>query len=131
MRTLKVYLSGCSDEKGYRKYVIDKYGKVLDLLDPMTLTWDQVNSDIGKNSRANYIVIRDKKLILESNIVVAYIKVGSTFGTTMEIIYAYSNGIPIYLIDETKKFRENPWVVFHSSKVFDSIDECFEHILEK
>lgn len=126
---LTIYLAGHSKETYYRAYVKKKYAR-LNLIDPMEIHVFDLDNLVGKNNVHTFIVRRDQKLILESDILVAYIKVGSTFGTTMEIAFAKSNNIPVYVID-TNRSREDIWLKYHTDKFFDEIDDCFEYILGK
>jgi len=128
MEKLRIYTAGCTEEIEYRRIVHESYDQYFDIVDPLTLTWKKLDeSNISKNLYHTYIVTRDKKLILSCHVLVAYVKKCS-WGTTMEILWAHSNGIPVFLIDPTKQVRKDGWVEFHVSKVFDSIDECFEHM---
>ena len=99
----------------------------------MLVTHHQVIDEIGLNEYATWIVRRDKKWILESDIFVVYIgDQGATWGSAMEIIFAYENGIPVYVIDASvNKSGNDGWVKFHTKKSFNSIDECFDFILSK
>lgn len=128
---LKVYLGGWAEEKEYRKEVTKKYNDKFILLDPMTISHLEVIEKIGINEYDTYIVRRDKKMILESDILVVYMKVGPTFGSVMEIMFAYNNGIPVYIIDPTEgmKYASNAWVKFHTKKSFSNIDDCFNYML--
>jgi len=128
------YLAGWSQYTEYREFAIKNYGDKVNLLNPMSITHLEVIDNIGKNEYDTYIVRRDKKLILSSDILVAYLgDQGSTWGTTMEIIFAYENGVPVYVIDTTlgMKNYNDAWVKFHTKKVFDSITECFEYIISR
>lgn len=128
---LTIYLAGTSPDNGYRQFVVEKYGYYFIFHDPLkNITKEIVSQMIGDTCGHIFVVRRDKKWILDSDILVAYIKNGiSTFGTSMEIIFAYSNSIPVFVIDETKKTFEDYWVKFHTTKFFVSIDECFNYIL--
>jgi nucleoside 2-deoxyribosyltransferase len=99
----------------------------------MEITWEQVNRDIGKNCSAEYIVRRDKMQIDTCHILVAYIRVGPTFGTVMEIQYAHNRGIPVFVIDPNPDFKyaSDAWCRAHTSKLFASIEECFDFIMSK
>jgi len=128
MEKLRIYLAGHSEETEYRKEAHQKYDTDFDMVDPLLLTWKKLDeSNIAKDCYHIYIVTRDKKLILSSHIVVAYV-MKCTWGTCMEIEFAHMNEIPVFLIDPTKEVRKDSWVKFHINKVFDSIDECFEHM---
>jgi nucleoside 2-deoxyribosyltransferase len=129
---LTVYLAGYSKEYSYRNYVENKYSDKINILNPMSITHEQVIEKIGINEYSSFIVRRDKKMILSSDILIAYIgEHGSSFGTTMEIIYAYENGVPVYVIDDTQGMKNwnDAWVKFHTKKVFGNIDKCFNFIL--
>lgn len=127
---LCVYLAGWSQELEYRKIVKDYYGDKLDLIDPMEIAWSEVSEKIGENCNYVYLVQRDKKLILQSDILVAYIK-RLSFGTIMEIIFAFDHGIPVYVICDNDQFLNDPWLLFHSTKQFRKIEDCFDFILSK
>lgn len=134
MLELTAYLAGWSRYTEYRSETISRYGDRVKLINPMSITHVEVIEDIGINEYDTYIVRRDKKLILSSDILVAYVgDKGSTWGTTMEIIFAYEHGIPVYVIDVTPgmKHANNAWVKFHIKKSFSTIDDCFDYILSK
>jgi nucleoside 2-deoxyribosyltransferase len=133
---LTIYLAGYAEEIKYRDFVKEHYGDEFKILDPMTINHLQVIDDVGKNEYDTYIVRRDKKMILSSDILSVYIDEYGGYpmwGTTMEIIFAYEHGIPVYVIDVTPgmKHANNAWVKFHTKKSFDSIVECFDYITSK
>jgi nucleoside 2-deoxyribosyltransferase len=128
---LRIYLSGTVSADEYRNFVESEYSRNLILYNPLkNITKDIISKEIGNNTGYIFVVKKDKKDILKSDILVAYIKDGiSTFGTSMEIIFAHGNSIPVFVIDETKKSFDDYWVKFHTTKFFESIEECFEFIL--
>ena len=130
---LKIYLAGTVTANDYRDFVESKYSSDLILHNPLkNISKEIVSKDIGDNTGHIYVVKRDKRAILDSDILVAYIKDGiSTFGTSMEILFAHDNSIPVFVIDKTRKSFNDFWVKFHTSKFFDSIDDCFTYILNK
>jgi nucleoside 2-deoxyribosyltransferase len=74
------------------------------------------------------VVGADKRTIDNSDIVVAFINKAS-FGTAMEIHYAYSKqNISIYVINPNKKFKKDIWLNFHCSMMFDNIKDCADQI---
>lgn len=130
MDNLRVYLAGHTIEEDYRLTCHVRYGKKLDLVDPLKLVeynWNEIKEKFKDNFDI-YAVRRDKKLILSCDILVAYV-LKATFGTVMEMIFAFENGIPVYLIDPTKIVRNDPWVKFHIRKSFNTIDECMRDII--
>ena len=127
---LKVYLAGPSKELEYRKIVKESYGDKLELVDPMTITWPEVNEQIGENCNYVYVVQRDKKLILQSDILVAYVSFLS-FGTIMEIMFAYDHGLPVYIISDNDEYLDDAWVLFHSTKQWKTIKSCFDFIASR
>ena len=132
---LKVYLAGWSQETAYRDLVINKYGHQIVAFDPMREIEAHI---IDANKKQKYelitdtemtkIVERDKAAITESDIVTAYIRQWSC-GTIMEILYAWHNSIPVFVIDPDNKFRVDIWLKFHTSRFFDDIEPCFDFIL--
>jgi len=119
---LKIYLGGSADEIEYRKEVHQKYENQFRIIDPLKET----PHDLGRN----LIVEMDKRLILESDIFVAFIK-KFTCGTIMEILFAYENNIPIYVINSNSIFLQDIWLSYHTNIFFNNINECFEYIREK
>lgn len=128
---LRVYLGGYSKELEYRKYAKENYGHLVDFVDPMETPFTEIRETIGENCWKDYLVRRDKKMILSCDILVAYVVVGPTWGTTMEMMFAYMNGIPVYMIDPTKKFRHDGWVEPHIKMGFNSTDEFCKYIISK
>lgn len=131
----KIYLAGYNGDVNYRKEVISKYGDKINFVDPMTITFDDIYSNINYGVSDIYLVKRDKKLIDYCDILVAkveFLREGEiSIGTYMEIMYAYMKGIPVFLISSSDELLENPWLKFHSSAFFNTIDECFENIIGK
>lgn len=129
----KIYLAGYNGDLDYRKEVIEKYGDKINLIDPMTITFDEVYSKVNYEVSDIYIVKRDKRMIDSCDILVAKVDFLSegkiSIGTYMEIMYAYMKGIPVFLISTFDELLENPWLKFHSVARFNDIEECFESIL--
>ena len=129
---LKIYLAGYSNDLEYRRITIEKYGHLIDFVDPMTITWTDVNSNVSKNVNYIWLIKRDKKLIDQCDILVAkieYLPYGQIMiGTLMEVMYAFEHGIPVFLISESDYIRNNAWLKFHYEKVFSGIEECFDYI---
>ncbi len=127
-----IYLAGHHKDIEYRKYVTENYGNEFNLIDPMTITFKDVYSNIGEELSDIFIVQRDKKLIDKCDFVIAkveYLPQGEIIiGTLMEIIYAYSKGIPVFLVSSSYELLNNPWLKFHCTAFFNSIEECIEYI---
>ncbi len=135
---LKIYLAAYSEENDYRDRVIRKYGRDLNLLNPMieieeNMPGHKPSSKPGVDRRltdeqTKYIVEEDKHAIGGCDIVVVYIRRWSC-GTIMEVITAWNNNIPVYVIDPTVKFRDDPWLRYHSNRFFNDESGCFDYIL--
>jgi nucleoside 2-deoxyribosyltransferase len=129
---LKIYLAGFSKDLEYRKFAIKYYGNLFELVDPMCITWDDVNNNVNKNVTDIWLIKRDKKLIDDCDILVArieYLPTGEIMvGTIMEIMYAYDHGIPVFLISSEDKILNNAWLKFHYKKGFKTVEECFEYL---
>ncbi len=48
----------------------------------------------------------------------------------MEIFYAWTKHIPVYVIDPSGKFASDVWLEYHTMRSFTEIDECFEYIVD-
>jgi len=74
------------------------------------------------------VVSRDLNAITNSDAVIAYVSGDVSIGTSMEIVYAYCAGIPVYVIC-TNGHQNHPWLSFHAEMIFTSKDE-FEFWLD-
>ena len=135
---LKIYLAGNVYETEYRKYVHETYYDTLNIFDPLQkIEAGIINIDFSKvfdktllftNEEITKIVECDKNAIIQCDILVAYIKKPS-FGTIMEILHSYNNQIPVYVINPGGIFVNDIWLKYHTMRFFETIDECFNHIL--
>ncbi len=48
-------------------------------------------------------------------------------GTSMEILYAWERKKIIYIVNELDQDL-SPWMIYHSTKVFKTLEEAFSHI---
>lgn len=116
---LKIYLAGYTGETEYREIVHYDYEQDFNIIDPMS----DGSRPLPK------IPSLDKYLIMKSDVVVAYI-VKPSFGTSMEICFAYDNNKLVFVIDPTEQIRKDIWVSFHTHRFFDSIESCFTTLKE-
>jgi hypothetical protein len=114
MEKFRIYLAGYTLEKEYRRIVHEKYGSDFDIVDSVL--------DVPENYPKLPSV--DKFLISTCQILVAYIRECS-WGTAMEIIFAYDHNKLVFIIDPAEQIRKDYWVKFHCHKFFSSIDDCF------
>lgn len=119
---LKIYLAGHVYEEEYREYCIYNYGEEYDLFDPITM--------VPEDQSYKIIVEDDKVAIRKSDILIAYIQ-KATFGTGMEIPYAYELDIPVFIVNPNGEWIDDTWLKYHSLKMFRSLDDCFSYIKEK
>jgi len=88
--------------------------------------------EIDNGTREEYdldpymIVQRDIAAIRRCEGVVAIIDGGTSYGTIMEIVYAFSMGKPVYLIC-TNGQEKHPWLRYHCLTIFTSFKE-FEDV---
>ena len=83
-----------------------------------------------KSPDTEEVVTTDKHLIDQCDIFVAYIN-KITFGTVMEIMYAYQQRKPIFIIIPPGKGWENDiWLSYHTSKFFFATEPCFDYIVQ-
>lgn len=137
---LKVYLSGHTKETDYREYTIQKYGNKFDMFEPLRDVEAKLKLDNMENIRLgieqldydNVVKLVDiEKNVIKYNInvLVAFMKVYSA-GTIMEILEAYNASLPVYVIDPTKRFRNDIWIRYHTNTFFNTIDNCFDWLMQ-
>ena len=127
------YLAGHIKELEYRKIVIEKYGDKFIFHDPCNFDVEkkakELQIDATNISEVSEAIVRtDKNMILGSDFVIAYIN-KPTFGTIMEVMFAYDHNIPVYVINENEQFINDFWLFYHSKEIFTSIDSCFEYLI--
>ena len=93
---------------------------------------DVVGIDDGRDGRyekldPEEIVTRDIYAIQESDGVIAYVNGDLSYGTIMEIVYAYEDSRPVYIIC-TNGHENHPWLVFHATEIFTSKEDFEEFI---
>lgn len=136
---VKVYLAGSVYETGYRDYAYNNYSKKLDICDPLREVEAGIMgldlSSIKDLKKINFtkdeicrIIELDKQAISSCDILVAYIR-RCSFGTTMEILYAWQQQIPVYVINPGNTFIKDVWLSYHTTRFHETIDECFEYII--
>lgn len=80
-----------------------------------------------ENGNEREIVERDRADILRSDIVIAMFRKPSV-GSSMEIAFAYSIGVPVILINESR-CGLSPWLTYHVRDIVTTIDEAV-HIVK-
>lgn len=117
-----VYLSGgIKDFSNAEKH--DWRNKSTQLLDCPTIDPTRIAYD-GRNPA--HIVELDKSDIDKSSHVLVYYFRPSV-GTSMEILYAWERQKKVYTVNETGADL-SPWMVYHSTKVFKTLDEAIQQI---
>lgn len=125
-----IYLAGgifgltdaqCND---WRDKVMKELAGLYKFRNPMVRNYRGKELDPGI---VEEIVTLDKKDIRESDIVLVMAQTPS-WGTAMEILYAYENGKDVISI--VQQGRVSPWVIYHSNSLFLSLDEALEVLSE-
>lgn len=131
MSIKRIYLAGaingCTDTQmsDWRDALKSKsYNFNAYFLDPTDRDYRGRELDYGV---ANEIVTLDKLDIRNSNYILVWYEKPSV-GTSMEIFYAHSLGIPLILIDKREDRTKNlsPWLIHHTTALVQSIDEAVE-----
>lgn len=91
----------------------------IERLDAGTITRFDVDPD--------FIVKGDIAAILDSQGIVAIVGPQTTYGTIMEIVYAYLNHKPVYLV-VTNGFERHCWFRYHATVIFTNLQELEEYI---
>ena len=127
---MKVYLCGpilgCSDPdcKDWRQ---DAKNNLSNTLDPMVRDYRDCCLE-----HINEIVEEDKKDIDNSDAILVKFDYPSV-GTSMEILYAWERNKLIVTVIENRNIKISPWLVYHSTIIFNSFKEAYDYInsLEK
>jgi nucleoside 2-deoxyribosyltransferase len=139
-KMITVYVAGSVYEAEYRKTVARKYSRELNLFDPLkeietgvlgvdlSTIDDLKNIDFTEQEKTK-IVEMDKAAVAAADIVTAYMTRYSA-GTIMEILVAWNNQVPVYVIDPEWKFVNDIWIGYHTTKFFKTIDECYQYIID-
>jgi len=118
---LSIYLAGWSGETEYRTYVKKTYGDSdeVAVFDP----FDYHKPSDGKKA----IVEDDKALIWHCDVLVAKVDQFSA-GTMMEIQYAHSHNIPVFVITRSTTIKIDTWISYHATQIFVTLDDCFNYL---
>lgn len=124
---MKVYLAGAINKRTYYecKEWRQKVGGILKnaghiVLDPLRRNYR------GKEKIAfREIVEKDKQDIDDSDVLLVYWNKPST-GTSMEILYAWERNKTVIVV--CKETDPSPWLVYHSSKIFDNFEKAIAEI---
>jgi len=87
-------------------------------IDPTRVAYD------GRNPA--HIVELDKSDIDKSSHVLVYF-IRPSVGTSMEVLYAWEKGKPVYVVNEDEQDL-SPWLLYHSTAIFPSLEEAVEVI---
>lgn len=138
---MRVYLcgamAGCDDEQaaGWRNEAKKRLNAVgITTLDPMDRDYRYTIYGDDPKSVLPDLVEEDKIDIEMSDVVlVNYEFVGegknTGAGTNMEIILAWQRAKRVIVVCPAGK-QLSPWVVYHSHKVYDNMDDAYAHIIE-
>jgi len=123
---MKIYLAGkITGQRAFaekwRENIIKKYSSnKLKFVNPMRRNQKgKAMKDFSK------IVNGDKLDIFKSDCVLVYINDGASFGTSMEIMFAYQRDIPVIVVSKEKNL--GAWLNYHS-KIFTNFEEAFDYI---
>ena len=116
-----IYLAGTKTEVEYRNTFLSTYknSKKINIIDPFTL--------VDQNLPPEDLVYFDKLYIVDSDLLIAKVS-DYTAGTIMEICFAYENDIFVWLISDKENIINDPWIVTHTSRIFDSVESAIANI---
>lgn len=126
---LKIYLAGSVHLTEYRKYVKDNYSnnELFEIIDPL----EHEKWEVQEEGKHQQIISTDKRLLYYSDILIADISLGPTFGTVGEITlmnHLYKK--PVFTFNIPEKYKNDPWLIGQSTRIFDNVDKCFEYLMK-
>jgi len=94
---------------------------------------DVVGIDEGRDGRYEKLdplelVPRDVRAIRKADGVIAFVTGDLSYGTIQELVYAYLDAAPVYLVC-TNGHEDHPWLVYHATKVFTTREELEEFLV--
>lgn len=108
----------------------------IDLINPFIDVERELDEDLHASEAGNYgsvdavdIVNKDLNAIVKCDFLVAFVTGVRSYGTIMEICYAYSMQKPVFIICENGH-EKHPWLVFHSTKIFTNTADFETYITE-
>lgn len=115
-------INGLNDSqcRDWREYIKSSLNEQFDFLDPMRRDYRGIEIENLDN-----IVNGDKKDILDSDFLITYAERPS-WGTAMEVIYAWENQRIVYSICSAEK--PSPWLIYHSTKIFKTIEDLIDYL---
>jgi len=125
---MKVYVAGpmldCSDSQKnvWREFFKDRVLNHIKVLDPTKRDYSGKEDDCFTQ-----IVEEDKAEIDQCDIVVVYPWKNSA-GTSMEILYAFERGIPVFTKVSEHGEVVSPWIRYHSTKLFTDWGELINEV---
>lgn len=127
VQKLKLYLAHAYfNRKLIRKYELAVLKKYFETINPFY--------DIEiKYDKKNYkkIIHGDVLTILKSDVILVFLDSTQTFGTSMEMVYAKAYQKPIFVICKNKKITDNPWIKYHSTKIYKTKEEFIKEMEAK
>jgi len=139
-----IYLAGYGGEFNYRETCLEKWGDKFNFIDPMKASeeifqrhgWNHTIEEVIKNNLAMPLEIRvdvvnnDKQCISVSDILLVYLK-RKTFGTIMEIMFAYMKEKPIHVINPGMTFLSDVWLSVHATMLWPNLDQCMNYLINE
>lgn len=120
-------MAGCTDSEmnDWRENLMKEFPSQFFFLNPTRRDYRYLEGTIDFYEASN-VVEPDKNDIDHSDIVIAYCPKPSV-GTSMEIFYAWNQGIPVFAV-VPEGAPLSPWIVYHSSEVFRTFEELYSRL---
>lgn len=129
---MKLYLAHPFDTRNWvRSWELEVEKRLkIELLNPFydaSGRTDIEKIDAGRRERYEQInptelVNRDLQHMRKCDGLVGIVDGSLSYGTIMEIVYAKLYQLPVFLV-VTNKHQKHPWLVYHSTKIFVSLEE--------
>lgn len=126
---LRVYLSGpingCNDDEcqTWRLWFHERLPKSMNYwaIDPMARDYR------GREEECYREIVELDKRDIKSCDVMLVMYTRPSVGTSMEVLYAWSLGIPVILIDESIQ-RLSPWMRYHATTIVETKEQALEKL---
>jgi len=124
-------IQGCTKDeaRGWR----DQATEFLNGYEIKTLDPCRGKDDFRRRYEPKEIVLRDLRDIDSSSLILAKLELDENShgtGTSMEIMFAWLNRIPVVLVTKNKALARHYWIQAFVTRVFEDLQDALDYIVE-